>query len=68
MDETNEREWVAQCTRRLRQHWRTIDLASLEEVAVQLYADERMRSMAAAEAAASWLRRGVEFDRSSAVP
>ena len=59
MDRIEQREWVAQCTRRLRQHWRTIDLASLEEVADELYRDERMRAMSPVDAATSWLGRGV---------
>ena len=59
MDAMKEREWVAQCARRLRQHWRTIDLASLEEVAHDLYRDQRMRIMSPAGAAAAWLGRGV---------
>ncbi len=59
MDENAREQWVAQCARRLRQHWRTIDLASLEEVAAELHRDERMRSMSAADAAAAWLEQGV---------
>ena len=59
MDEMAQGQWVAQCARRLRQHWRTIDLASLEEVAADLYGDERMRSMSPAAAAVVWLGQGV---------
>ena len=59
MDEMAQGQWVAQCARRLRQHWRTIDLASLEDVAADLYRDERMRSMSPAAAAAAWLGQGV---------
>ncbi|HEX2539903.1 MAG TPA: hypothetical protein VHM00_02355 [Caldimonas sp.] len=59
MDEIRQQEWVAQCARRLRQHWRTIDLGSLEEVALELFADERMRSMSPAAAATAWLGQGV---------
>lgn len=59
MDAIKQQEWVAQCARRLRQQWRTIDLASLEEVAHDLYDDERMRVLSPADAAAAWLGRGV---------
>jgi hypothetical protein len=59
VDEIKQREWVAQCARRLRQHWRTIDLASLEEVAAELYGDERMRSLSPSAAAVTWLGQGV---------
>jgi hypothetical protein len=59
VDETMERAWVAQCARRLRQHWRTIDVASLEEVAGDLYRDERMRRLPPADAATAWLGQGV---------
>jgi hypothetical protein len=59
VDAIREREWVAQCARRLRQHWRTIDLASLEEVARELYRDERMRFMSPADAAVAGLGLGV---------
>ena len=52
-------QWVAQCAHRLREQWPRADPTSLEEAAFELWLDESFRSMAPAEAAAKWLRRGI---------
>jgi hypothetical protein len=59
MEETNPTTWIAQCSYRLREHWRTVDLQSLEEVAQQLWADQDLRTKRPEEAAVQWLRRGI---------
>jgi hypothetical protein len=59
METQREDEWVAQCTRRLRMQWPTLDLQSLEEVARELWVDERLRSQRPEQAATEWLRRGM---------
>ena len=50
-------QWVAQCAHRLRERWPHADVVSLEEAAVELWADEALRAMPAAQAAASWLAK-----------
>ena len=47
--------WVAQCARRLRERWPHADLVTLEETAIELWRDERLRSMEPVEAAVRWL-------------
>jgi len=52
-----EREiWIALCAHRLQRQWRTVDPAQLDEVAGDLWNDERLRQLAPADAAADWLR------------
>ena len=48
--------WIDACAHRLQRQWRTVDPAQLEEVAAGLWADERLRAMAPAQAAVDWLR------------
>jgi len=57
----NEQEqgWIAQCARRLRQQWRTVDATSLEQLASHLHDDADLRRLEPAEAAEQWLRRGI---------
>ena len=50
-------QWVAQCARRLRERWPHADPTSIEEAAVELWEDERLRTMPPVEAAETWLRR-----------
>lgn len=50
------REWIARCSQRLQEHWRTIDPERLDDVASDLWADERLRRMDPAAAAEEWLR------------
>ena len=59
MDEQQERTWIAQCARRLRQQWRTVDGASLEQLAADLRRDEELRRLDPTDAAEQWLRRGI---------
>jgi len=47
--------WIAACAHRLQQQWRTVDPDQLEEVAEDLWRDERLRTMAPSEAARVWL-------------
>jgi len=41
MEESSRTTWVARCSHRLREQWRTMDLESLEDLAQELWADER---------------------------
>jgi len=45
MDEIAADVWIAACAHRLQQQWRTVDPLLLEEVAADLWRDERLRSL-----------------------
>jgi hypothetical protein len=52
-----EREvWIALCAHRLQRQWRTVDPEQLDEVAGDLWNDERLRRLAPSDAAVDWLR------------
>ena len=51
----NEVQWIAQCARRLREHWPHADVRALEEAAMDLWRNEELRALAPFEAAARWL-------------
>lgn len=55
MDALPAHVWIAACAHRLQQQWRTVDPDQLEELAGDLWRDERLRSMSPAEAAEVWL-------------
>jgi hypothetical protein len=55
MDETPGDLWIAACAHRLQQQWRTVDPLQLEDVAAELWRDERLRSLPPAAAAVVWL-------------
>jgi len=48
-------DWIAVCAHQLQRQWRTIDPDQLDEVAEDLWRDERLRSMPPARAAREWL-------------
>jgi len=48
--------WIAACAHRLQQRWHTVDPLELEEVARDLWHDERLRAMPPDLAANDWLR------------
>ncbi len=47
--------WIAACAHVLQQQWRTVDPGQLEELAGDLWRDERLRSMTPSDAARAWL-------------
>jgi hypothetical protein len=58
-------QWVAQCARRLREQWPRVELAVLEEAALELWREERFRALPGDSAAAAWLAplcQGCDFD------
>ncbi|HEX6704933.1 MAG TPA: hypothetical protein VF169_09255 [Albitalea sp.] len=59
MEEVQASEWVARCSARLQQQWRTVDPAQLDEVAFELWSDARWRMFEPETAAVEWLRQGV---------
>lgn len=48
-------EWIDQCAARLHERWKTVDQAQLEDVALDIYLDDRLRHMPPADAAVAWL-------------
>ncbi|MGJ7610794.1 MULTISPECIES: hypothetical protein [unclassified Variovorax] len=48
--------WIAACAHRLQRQWHTVDVVELEDVARDLWRDERLRAMWPEDAAARWLR------------
>lgn len=47
--------WMAVCAHRLHRQWRTVDPDLLDEVAGDLWRDERLREMPPDAAAIAWL-------------
>jgi len=68
MNEMQATEWIATCSLRLQQQWRTVDPSCLDEVAAELWADARWRQMPPSEAAVQWLRQGVLAEQSDSGP
>ena len=48
-------QWIAQCARRLREQWPRVELVLLEEIALELWRDERLRALSGEQAATEWL-------------
>lgn len=55
MDELTPTQWIARCAERLHDRWATVDQAQLEEAAVVVWSDVRLRALPPEEAAAEWL-------------
>ena len=55
MDNSPPAQWVIQCAERLHERWQTVEPAQLEEVAMELWHDARLRSLPPAKAASLWL-------------
>lgn len=47
--------WIAACAHTLQQQWRTVDPDQLEELAGDLWRDDRLRAMPPTDAARAWL-------------
>jgi hypothetical protein len=47
--------WIAVCAHRLQRQWRTVDPEQLDELAADLWKDERLRALAPDDAATLWL-------------
>ena len=59
MEDVRQVEWVARCAHRLREHWRTVAVQSLEEVANELWLNSELSRMPPEDAAVEWLCRGI---------
>ena len=55
MEPITPTQWITECAARLHERWRTVEPAQLEEVAVGLWQDEKLRSLPPSEAAQMWL-------------
>jgi hypothetical protein len=55
METLTPSQWIAACARKLNERWRTVDTEQLEEVAMDIWQDARLRSMEPSEAAVVWL-------------
>ena len=55
MDSLPANIWIAACAHQLQQQWRTVDPTQLEDLAGDLWRDERLREMGPYEAARVWL-------------
>ena len=49
-------DWLAQMSIRLQQRWPSIDPTRLDDLALDLSRDQRLRAMAPQDAAEEWLR------------
>jgi hypothetical protein len=56
-------QWVSQCARRLREQWPRVELVLLEEIALELWRDERLRALSGEQAATEWLAPLVSVKR-----
>ncbi|EHR72071.1 hypothetical protein BurJ1DRAFT_3262 [Burkholderiales bacterium JOSHI_001] len=59
MEDVGVCEWIRRCSARLQAQWRTVDPEELEQVAVDLLRDARLRAMPPEQAAVAWLSLGV---------
>lgn len=55
MDALTPTQWIAQCAQTLHARWHTVDAAQLEEVAIDIWKDPKLRDMAPTDAAIRWL-------------
>jgi hypothetical protein len=55
MDTLSPTIWLSACAHQLQQRWRTVDPLILEELAGDLWKDDRLRDMGPVEAARTWL-------------
>jgi hypothetical protein len=55
MDSQPDPEWLAACAHGLQRHWRTVEPDFLQEVARDLWRNEKLRTMPPLEAAQKWL-------------
>jgi hypothetical protein len=61
-------EWIAKCAERLHDRWHTVEPAQLEEVAVDIWKNDQLRSMGPVDAAAFWLTPVVVVDSAEGTP
>ncbi len=52
-------EWIDRCAARLQAHWRSVEPARLDDLAVELWNDPRWNALEPEAAAVEWLKQGV---------
>ena len=52
-------DWIAHCSKRLQQQWRSVGPEQLNEVATELWHDPLWRALPPEMAAVEWLLQGV---------
>lgn len=55
MDQIAPSQWIAKCGEKLHERWDTVETAQLEEVAVDIWRDAKLRVMPPDDAAQAWL-------------
>lgn len=55
MERLSPQEWIALASPRLARRWRRVNTEQLDEVAADLYRDEKLRSLAPSAAVDNWL-------------
>jgi hypothetical protein len=56
MDDLTPTQWISKCAERLHERWQTVEPGQLEEVAVGIWQDAKLRAMEPTEAAQIWLQ------------
>ena len=56
MNSRNASDWLAAVSSRLQRQWPTIDPVRLDDVALELWRDERLRALMPEQAAEDWLQ------------
>ena len=59
MDTIPARQWIALCSARLQERWRTVNPDVLDDLANDLWSDEELRRLKPELAATEWLSRGL---------
>lgn len=59
MESLPARQWIARCSARLQQRWRTVSPDLLDDLANDLWGDEELRRLKPEQAATEWLSRGL---------
>ena len=52
-------EWIARCSARLHAQWPRLHKAMRDEVATDLWSDDRWKTMEPETAVVEWLRQGI---------
>jgi hypothetical protein len=59
MQELHAGEWIDRCSKRLQEHWRNVEPAQLDDLAIELWSKPEWRALPPEQAALGWLKQGV---------
>ena len=51
--------WISRCSERLQEQWPRIDVTRLDDLALDLSLDPKLRALEPTRAAVEWLRQGI---------